>query len=423
MIARFCVYGLLKDLRFFEPFLILALHARGLDFAAIGVLIAVREATIACCELPTGALADAVGRRRCMIASMACACLAFVVLAAAGDLLVLGLGMVAFGLAEAFRSGTHKALIFAWLQREGRTGERTRIYGLTRAWSRLGMGISALAAPFLVWADPDYRWLFWASCLPALVNLINLASYPRDLDHPAGGAWRGICRSAQVLSEGIADAWRRPVLRRLLMASAAVEGCHDAVKGYLQPLLRQAALGLPVLLAADGRFREALLVGAGGAVVALSGALASQQAHRLEIRAGGSEAAASAVAASLVLAFLLLGAALAAGWWWIGALGFVVLAVLQNLWRPLQLARLDDAGEERLGATTLSIEAQLKALATVVLAPAFGWAIDAASGDGSALWPLVAGALVCAIALRRPQTDAVAAVSARPPGPGTPTES
>ena len=70
MIARFSLYGFLKNLRFFEAFLILALRERGLDFLGIGGLIAVREIAGNLSQIPSGALADALGRRRCMIVSM-----------------------------------------------------------------------------------------------------------------------------------------------------------------------------------------------------------------------------------------------------------------------------------------------------------------------------------------------------------------
>ncbi|MEZ4465231.1 MAG: hypothetical protein R3F43_12240 [bacterium] len=49
----------------------LALRERGLDFLDIGGLIAVRAVATNVLEIPTGALADALGRRRCMVVSMA----------------------------------------------------------------------------------------------------------------------------------------------------------------------------------------------------------------------------------------------------------------------------------------------------------------------------------------------------------------
>ena len=69
MIARFCLYGFLKNQRYFAPFWILAFLDKGLSFATIGVLIGFRQICVTFCEVPTGALADVLGRRWAMILS------------------------------------------------------------------------------------------------------------------------------------------------------------------------------------------------------------------------------------------------------------------------------------------------------------------------------------------------------------------
>ena len=40
---KFCAYGFLKNLKFYEPFLILFFLEKGLTFLQIGVLYAIRE--------------------------------------------------------------------------------------------------------------------------------------------------------------------------------------------------------------------------------------------------------------------------------------------------------------------------------------------------------------------------------------------
>ena len=46
MLTRFCLYGFLKNQRFFEPFLILVYLDRGLTFAGIGTLVAAQQLMI-----------------------------------------------------------------------------------------------------------------------------------------------------------------------------------------------------------------------------------------------------------------------------------------------------------------------------------------------------------------------------------------
>ena len=76
---KFCVYGFLKNLRFFEAFLILFFLEKGLDFFQIGILYAVREIAMNILEIPTGVIADTLGRRKTMIFSFAFYIISFTV--------------------------------------------------------------------------------------------------------------------------------------------------------------------------------------------------------------------------------------------------------------------------------------------------------------------------------------------------------
>jgi hypothetical protein len=77
--------------------------------------------------------------------------------------------------------------------------------------------------------------------------------------------------------------------------------------------------------------------------------------------------------------------------------GFVLLYVLQNLWRPVLVSRFDARGTEEQGATLLSLESQAKSVSTMIVAPLLGYAVDTvkAHGLGGDFWPVAAlGAFV-----------------------------
>ena len=69
MLRRFSLYGFLKNQQYYDYFLLLAFRQMGLSFFLIGVLIAFREIMLNIMEIPTGAIADLSGRRKCMILS------------------------------------------------------------------------------------------------------------------------------------------------------------------------------------------------------------------------------------------------------------------------------------------------------------------------------------------------------------------
>ena len=153
---RFSLYGFLKNQRYFEPFLYLAFPDKGLSFAMIGLLISCREIAKNLLEIPSGAIADMWGRRRAMMLSFTAYIASFAVLGYADGLPLLFCGMALFGVGEAFRTGTHKAMIFCWLRAEGRIDERTRVYGYTRSWSQIGSAVSVIVAAGLVLATLLY---------------------------------------------------------------------------------------------------------------------------------------------------------------------------------------------------------------------------------------------------------------------------
>jgi len=64
---KFCFYGFLKNLRFFEAFLILFFLEKGLSFLEVGTLYAFREITRNVLEIPTGIFTDSFGRRKTMV--------------------------------------------------------------------------------------------------------------------------------------------------------------------------------------------------------------------------------------------------------------------------------------------------------------------------------------------------------------------
>lgn len=409
MIFRFSLYGFLKNLRFFEAFLILALRERGMDFLGIGGLIAVREIASNLSQIPSGALADAMGRRRCMIVSMAGYVVSYLALGLAANNWLLIVAMILYGTADSFRDGTHKAIIYAWLRQQGREHERTKIYGYTRSWSKLGSALSALIAAALVYASGSYSIIFLFSAIPAAFNLVNLATYPRALDEAIPRGRGGMLRTWRHLCESFREVTGKAAMRRLVADSVTVEGGYGAIKDYLQVVAQACAISLPLGHGITSPQRTAVISGLAYAVLHFISSRASRHAHRFEIRCGGTEPAVARIYQFSAAGMLLLALTLAGGAGWTALLILIALGILQNLWRPIHIGRFDRDGDARRAATLLSIESQASSLATAIWAPAIGWLIDhlAKTSDASPLvrlWPVALAGLpvvIGAVLLRR----------------------
>ena len=76
---KFCAYGFLKNLRFFEPFLILFFLEGDLSYLQIGMIYTIREVIRNIFEIPSGLAADVLGRRRTMITSFSLYIISFLI--------------------------------------------------------------------------------------------------------------------------------------------------------------------------------------------------------------------------------------------------------------------------------------------------------------------------------------------------------
>ena len=166
MLRRFSLYGFLKNQRYFEPFIILFFLQQELSFTQIGILVAFREICINLIEVPSGALADLYGRRKCMIVSFVSYIIAFLAFGLSQVYWNFFIAMFFFAIGEAFRTGTHKAIIFTWLRMENKVDEKTKVYGYTRSWSKIGSAVSIIFAVLLVFYTSNYSYVFFLSIVP-----------------------------------------------------------------------------------------------------------------------------------------------------------------------------------------------------------------------------------------------------------------
>lgn len=394
MLFRFSLYGFLKNQKYYEPFLILFFLNKGLSFFQIGLLVAFREFAVTVMEVPSGALADSFGRRITMALSMAGYIISFMVFSFSKSFSLLFTAMFFFAVGDAFRTGTHKAMIFKWLENSGSLSEKTRVYGYTRSWSKAGTALSSIIAAALVWKSGAYSSVFLFCIPPYVLNLVNLLSYPKDLEGEESGgvSLRG---SWEMLKSTLRDAATFKPLRSLIGETMGYEGVHKVTSDYVQPVIQAMALSLPFLAVLSGDRGSASLAGGVYFLLAMIGIFGARLSHRLVRRAESEHRAASLLWTAALLVYLLMIPALLKETYLLVILLFLGLELLQNLWRPLQVGRFDEVSRGSRRATVLSIESQAKSLSAMVYAPILGFLVDRFG-----LWTAgAAGAIVAVVAL------------------------
>ena len=397
LLFRFSLYGFLKNLRVFEPFLILFFRDAGLSFFQIGLLYAVRDISTNLLEIPAGVVADSSGRRRSMVISFLSYILSFILFYSLPGFASYASAMVIFGIGEAFRSGTHKALILEHLRLNDLEHLKVPYYGRTRAASQIGSALNALIAAALVFYTGNYRYVFLASIVPYVADLFNLATYPRRLDGELADLdITALPAQLKATTRTFLSIFRNPQAMRAILNSSGFDAFYKATKDYLQPILQTFALSLPLFVTLETEQRSSLIIGIVYFFIFLMSSYASRTAGRVRDRFDNVAQAINTT--FLIGAGCLLTAGLAS---WqdyriLSILVFLGLYLLHNVRKPLNVALISDQIENQVMASGLSVESQLVTLLMAIIAPTLGALADLV-GVGGAL--AVLGLAMTALAL------------------------
>lgn len=346
----------------------------GLSFAMIGLLLGFREIATAILEIPTGLIADLLGRRWSLIAAHIAYIVAFVTFGLTSSIGVVFLAMLAFAIGEAFRSGTHKAIIFAWLKQQGRENETTHVYGITRSWSKFGSAASVVIGAVCVFAFQDYVAIFWFSVIPTGLNIVNFLGYPQECDGSRASR-SGDTGLFKTLWQGVGQCFSKPSLRRPIVESMGFEGMYNSSKDYLQPLVQQMALALPLFVALADSQRTAVMITLVYCAFYLLGGIASRYAGPILNRLGNEASATRWLWAGFIGAFVLLLVGTLTPLAVFSIASLLLIAILQNLWRPILIGRVANAADEATLATVFNVESLAKSLGAAMTALLIGMAM------------------------------------------------
>ncbi|HJX70378.1 MAG TPA: MFS transporter [Bacteroidales bacterium] len=374
---KFCLYGFLKNQRFFEPFFMLYFLELGMTYTQIGTLYAIREITRNIFEIPSGMLADAFGRRGTMMASFSFYIISFVLYYFAGGYVTLAVACVVFGAGDAFRTGTHKAMIFQYLKLHNWEDQKVHYYGHTRSWSQLGSALSSLIAAAIVFKSGNYSSVFLYSLIPYVLDLVLMASYPRVLEGEAINRPKEKIHLVfkRVFLEFVFSFKNIRVLKAITNMSA-FSGYYQAVKDYLQPVIQVFALSVPVLLAMDNRKKEAVMIGVIYFLLYFATSFASRNSGKVADRFKTLTKPVNLTLLVGLSAGILIGIFYSLDLLLLSVLLLCFIYVLENLRRPMAISYVTGQLNQNILASVLSAESQANTVFAAILAVLFGLFAD-----------------------------------------------
>ncbi|MEA1886226.1 MAG: MFS transporter [Bacteroidota bacterium] len=391
---KFCMYGFLKNQKFYEPFFLLFLLSKDISYFQVGVLYSIREITKNLLEIPAGMFADSAGRRKSMLLSFTLYIVSFIIFFFSKGFALLILAIIVFGMADVFRTGTHKAMIFSYLDANNWSHLKVDYYGHTRSCSQLGSALSSLIAAAIVIITNNYSMVFVFAIIPYILNLINLATYPSWLDGEQKKFNAGLFRKNFIKSlRSLVRAFRSKWTIRIFTNSSLPSGYFNSVKDYLQPLILSLVAALPFLESYSQKDKGSVLIGLVYFIIFLLTSRASRLAARFSEKTG-------TVFSGMNLSFLIMAVSgILTGLFFhlsiklIAVFLFIILYLLENLRRPVAVTGIAERmGNESL-TTFLSTDSQMKSIFTMIISPIVGLFADLIS-PGAGIMVMAAAILL-----------------------------
>jgi MFS family permease len=375
-IWKFCFYGLLKNLKFFEPYLLIYLLGEGLNLFAIGILYSIREIVNYFFEIPSGVFADLYGKKKELMLCFGLYIISFILFFIGKNIVIFSFAMVFFGLGEAFRSGTHKAMIYSYLEQKDWFDYKAFVYGRTRSFSLLGSAISAFLSIVFILNLPGTRWIFLIAIIPYMIDFLLIWSYPDSLDERKEN--KLVLRVFLIESvKHLKGIMRDKNINKILISSAIFDSTFKSIKDYIQPILStiliSSAAGFFLNLSSEDRLTVYLGITYGTFYIFSS--IASRHVYRLnQIVPSCKTMQYTFDALAMLLLFLTI--AIYKEQAFLIVLLFFFAYIIKDIRRPLFVDVIGDHMAKEQRVTVLSVDSQLRAILTVLLAPTFGFIAD-----------------------------------------------
>ncbi|XMB67032.1 MFS transporter [Mycoplasmatota bacterium zrk1] len=370
-LIKFSLYGFFKNLRFFDPFLLLYLTYNNISLTHIGILFAIREAIIYIFEVPSGVFADKFGRKTELIICFIFYIMSFIIFYLGNGFHHFIIAFSLFGLGEAFRSGTHKAMIMDFMDYHNIKDNKSKIYGATRSYSMIGSMFSSILAIVLVRILPSISTLFLVAIIPYIFDLLLILSYPNYLNTKIEHkfSFKEFFQGSIVI---ISTTLKNKTLRSTLFDSATYNAIFKTIKDYIQIVIYAALITSFVKMddATESIEINLALIYAG---MFLLSALASRLSHRFLKMSSRDNILnyiwlLTALISSLIIIFN------NSLYTTIGL--FSLFHVLLNIRKPIMIEKIGDMADSSQRATILSVESQITSLVIIVMAPLFGFVYD-----------------------------------------------
>ena len=242
---RYKLYLAILHTPLFLPILTLFWQENGLDLFDIYVLQGLFAVAVVFLEVPTGMIADRIGKRISLLLGTATLCFGMVVYALGSSFAVFLMAEIIFALGIALISGADSALLYDTLHALGRQDEYAAIEGRARSWQMLSFALSNILGGIV--GSYDYRAAIWLSTLGPLIALWLALGFVEvqtaDKKKAPESSWKAAWASYLGL---LKDAWKfvrkHQLVRWYILVLSVLTGTGTWLLWLMQPYMKASKL-------------------------------------------------------------------------------------------------------------------------------------------------------------------------------------
>ena len=136
----------------------------------IGIIEGIYHVTSMICEIPSGAWADLVGRKRSMLISRVCITISCIIMLFSRNFWGFALGFIIQALGNSFTSGSEEALVYDSLKCIDQEEDYIKVNGRLNMLIEVSQAIATVVGGIL--AEYSYVWCYIACVIIALLSLV-----------------------------------------------------------------------------------------------------------------------------------------------------------------------------------------------------------------------------------------------------------
>ena len=215
-------------------------QTRGLNLLQVSSIWSIIVGTVFICEVPTGVIADKIGRKWSLVAALSLQLLGEVLYLFARDYPFFVCIAVIGGVGYAFSSGCTEAIVYESLPQKSRELEMKKAMGLNGAAYQLAFIVAPIIGGLIVSEFVMNRFLlviFLTACSVAIALLITLTlKEPQKLRDHTGE------RSIQIFRDGVKQLRSNRKLQRIVVVSVFSMAFSGSLMNLYQPYFVRAGV-------------------------------------------------------------------------------------------------------------------------------------------------------------------------------------